>query len=79
MNILGRGGRVAEGARLEIWYSRKAIVGSNPTLSAIVRHRGIKKSPPFTRRGFLFHFLQQPGQSLKQVTSFNKPATPTRL
>jgi hypothetical protein len=29
-----RGGRVAEGARLERVWARKGLVGSNPTLSA---------------------------------------------
>mgnify|MGYP006910299513 CR=1 FL=1 len=29
-----RGGRVAEGARLESVYARKCIAGSNPVLSA---------------------------------------------
>ena len=34
MRVPWRGGRVVEGARLEIVYARKRIGGSNPPLSA---------------------------------------------
>ena len=35
--MLRRDGRVVEGARLESVYTVKGIVGSNPTLSAILK------------------------------------------
>ena len=35
MNIIWRGGRVVEGARLESVYRGNSIMGSNPILSAI--------------------------------------------
>ena len=37
---LWRGGRVAEGARLESVYTGNRIVGSNPTLSASILTKG---------------------------------------
>ena len=35
MNLIWRGGRVVEGARLESVYRGNSIMGSNPILSAI--------------------------------------------
>ncbi len=41
---VGRGARVADWARLEIVCARKRTVGSNPTLSAIVRFQRLGAS-----------------------------------
>ena len=44
-----RGGRVAEGARLERVYTGNRIEGSNPSLSATLEHKCERRSPPILR------------------------------